>query len=154
MIEPQNVLYSFHKDTNPQKEKYSIILFVNDDLVIGVCLTTSKDRSGVKQTNLKHGVINDENKIPISYVFLHPNNIGISPNGDPWHFPLTTVVRFDYTFKRYSLNEFKEKTSNSILKCKMYDEEFCNFIYAFYKSEDIPKDIKPIIEQKLSELMR
>lgn len=152
MIKPQSILYSFHKDTHPQKPKYCIILYVDADLVIGLCLTTSQDRSGVKSERLKHGCIKDSTGVPISYVFLYPTDIGVAPDGSAWHFPLTTVVRFDYAFKTYTIDEFKAKTKDTELKCKMNDDEFGNFLYAFYHSEDIAPVLKPIIEDIMKEL--
>ena len=100
MLAPKNVIYGFCKTTHPPKPKYMISLYRSEELNIVACFTTSQNRAGVPSESIKHGRITNEKKEVLSYVFLPEVSVGKTPLGEVFHFPVQTVVRFDYCFKK------------------------------------------------------
>lgn len=152
MLSPQNVIRGFCKNTNPPKYKYLISLYRSEELNIIACFTTSQKRAGVPSEQIKHGIIQNEKKEIISYVFLPDICVGITPKNKDFYFPLQTVIRFDYCFKEGNQTELLSNFQSPVIVCKLNDTEYEDLIYAMYKSDDTPEIYKPHFEKILFEL--
>lgn len=152
MLTPRNIIYGFCKTTNPPKPKYLISLYRNENLHIIACFTTSRQRAGVPPEIIKHGIIINDNKEVISYVFLPNITIGKSPQGNDFIFPVQTVIRFDYCFREDEQSKLLSSFYNPKVVCTLNDQEYENLIYAMYRSDDTPLIYKTHFEKILSEL--
>ena len=152
MLTPKNVIYGFCKTTTPPKNKFMISLCRNEDWNIVACFTTSQERAGVPPEKVKHGTITNDNKEVLSYVFLPEVIIGKTPQNKGYHFPVQTVVRFDYCFKEEEQSKLLSSFDNPKVICVLNDNEYENLIYAMYRSDDTPLDYKPLFEKILFEM--
>ena len=152
MLSPRNVVYGFSKITNPPKEKFLISLYRIKELSVVACFTTSQDRAGVPLEQVTHGAIKNKEKEIISYVFLTSVCVGVAPDGSDYHFPVQTVVRFDYCFKDGEQTDLLSSFNSPKVVCKLNDAEYENLIYAMYKSDDTPEKYKPHFEKVLFDL--
>lgn len=147
MLSPRNVVYGFSKITNPPKEKFLISLYRSKELSVVACFTTSQDRAGVPLEQVTHGAIKNKEKEIISYVFLTSVCVGVAPDGSDYHFPVQTVVRFDYCFKDGEQTDLLSSFNSPKVVCKLNDAEYENLIYAMYKSDDTPENISLILRR-------
>lgn len=152
MLTPKNVIYGFCKSTHPPKPKYMISLYRSEDLNIVACFTTSQNRAGVPSERIKHGKITNERNEVLSYVFLPEVSVGKTPAGQAFHFPVQTVVRFDYCFREEEQSKLLSSFVAPEVKCTLDDAEYENLIYAMYKSDDTPLIYKTYFEKILFEL--
>ena len=152
MLAPKNVIYGLCKTTNPPKPKYLISLYRSENLHVTACFTTSRQRAGVAPEKIKHGKIVNEYKEVISYVFLPEVVIGQTPAGEDFHFPIQTVIRFDYCFKEDEQDKLLSSFENPKIVCTLSDKEYEDLIYAMYRSDDNPRVYKTYFEQILFEL--
>lgn len=152
MLAPKNVIYGFCKTTCPPKPKYMISLYRSEELNVVACFTTSQKRAGVSSEKIKHGRIANEKKEVLSYVFLPEVSVGKTPSGEAFHFPVQTVVRFDYCFKEEQQSKLLSSFDNPEVVCILDDVEYENLIYAMYKSDDTPLIYKTYFEKILFEL--
>lgn len=152
MLSAQNVIYGFCKTTNPPKPKYLISLYRSVELNVIACFTTSQHRAGIPASEVKHGSIKNANNEVISYVFTTTVEVGTSPDGEKFCFPLQTVIRFDYCFREDKQDNLLSGFDSPKVVCKLNDTEYENLIYAMYKSEDTPEKYKPYFAKILMEL--
>ena len=152
MLTPKNVIYGFCKSTHPPKPKYMISLYRSEDLNIVACFTTSQNRAGVPSERIKHGKITNERNEVLSYVFLPEVSVGKTPAGQAFHFPVQTVVRFDYCFREEEQSKLLSSFVAPEVKCTLDDAVYENLIYAMYKSDDTPLIYKTYFEKILFEL--
>ncbi|WP_294633853.1 hypothetical protein [uncultured Bacteroides sp.] len=152
MLSPQNVIRGFCKSTNPPKYKYLISLYRSEELNIIACFTTSQDRAGIPLEEIRHGVIKNKKNEIISYVFLTDVCVGKTPEDKDFHFPLQSVIRFDYCFKEGNQAELLSNFESPVIVCKLNDKEYEDLIYAMYKSDDTPEVYKPHFEKILFKL--
>ena len=110
-----------------------ISLYRSEELNIIACFTTSQNRAGVPSEQIKHGIIRNKEKEIISYVFLADVCVGVTPENEDFHFPLQTVIRFDYCFKEGNQTELLSNFQSPVIICKLNDTEYENLIYAMYK---------------------
>lgn len=152
MLAPKNVIYGFCKTTNPPKPKYMISLYRSEELNVVACFTTSQKRAGVPSEKIKHGKITNDKKEVLSYVFLPDVPVGKTPVGAEFHFPVQTVVRFDYCFREDEQTKLLSSFEEPKVVCTLDDTEYENLIYAMYQSDDTPLIYKTYFEKILFEM--
>ena len=152
MLTPRNVIYGFCLFTNPQKPKYLISLYRGFDLEIIACFTTSQERAGVPQAQIKHGkMINYRGDI-VSYVFEAGRIVGQKPDGTPFSFPKRTFIPFDYCFQSKSQEELIKGFKDPAICFVLNEEEYIEILYAMYKSDLTPEKYKPIFNGILEKI--
>lgn len=153
MFTPGNVVYAFCRTTNPPKNKYMISLYRGVDFDLIFSFTTSQNRAGVPEEQVHHGTIKNDKGEPISYVFEAGREIGTSPDGNRFSFPLRTTVTFDYGIIRTRSNNLITTIDNPVLKCRLDTNEYVDLIYAMMHSPRTPEYCKPIFDQILQKLL-
>lgn len=129
-----------------------ISLYRSEELNVVACFTTSQKRAGVPPGKIKHGKIINDRKEVLSYVFLPEVTIGKTPVGLDFHFPVQTVIRFDYCFKEDEQSKLLSCFEEPKVVCTLNDQEYENLIYAMYHSDDTPLIYKTYFEKILFEL--
>ena len=85
-------------------------------------------------------------------MYSWPVCVGVAPDGSDYHFPVQTVVRFDYCFKDGEQTDLLSSFDSPKVVCKLNETEYENLIYAMYKSDDTPEKYKPHFEKILFDL--
>jgi hypothetical protein len=138
MYTQKNIVYVLRYDfENDQtiKPRYLIVIDNNNTTSLVLSLVTSKDH--IPDNLMKHGCINEPDRMIHCHVFLSEKIIG--ENG--FSFPLNSFI-----FEKY-----QDKVE---VKDRMTDDEFSNLIYCIYKSKYISRGIKKRIEVALNDLTK
>lgn len=141
MFKVGNILHGFFKKMN--KNKYVIILYVDESSYLISTFTTSQQRSGVKSPS--HGK-NSKLGIPKSYVFKAGVLIGEDVKGNGFSFNKDTTVVPDYGILDGLIEEFNMNSSNLKVVCSLYDNEYEDLIYTLYHCERLQREYKRIFE--------
>lgn len=148
MLSTKNVIHGFF-DFGPNRSKYKYLISIHNEgnSNIFVSFTTSQKRGYFKG---KDRVLKDKEGNPRSYVFYENTPIGVDSDKNPWSFPQTTSIVFDYSLDMInSVEAFFSNTRDLTLKCTLYDKEYIDLVYAIYQSNDTSEQLKPILEEIL-----
>lgn len=151
MFEPGTVTYGFAKHISTPKQKYAISLFRDENVQVVIHFTTSQKRAGIPENKIRHGINRDDEGNVLSYVFEPDIEIGDTPNGGRFSFPVRTVMQFDYGFLRGDDWSLQQQFDNLEVKCRLDGKEYIDLIYAMYKSKRTPQQYKPYLEAVLEE---
>lgn len=151
MLNPGDIVYGFAKNLHRPKNKYAICIFRDDNVEILMHFTTSQARSGVPLEQVHHGAIYKDGDC-LSYVFEPDHEIGTNKTtGDRFHFPIRTVMVFDYGYlkgdEQYLLSQF----DNLQVKCTLDEKEYIDLVYAMYSSKSTPDSYKPYLDKILTD---
>ena len=151
MFEPGSVTYGFAKNISHPKDKYAISIFRDENVQVLIHFTTSKRRAGVPDNQVCHGINRDMDGNVVSYVFEPDVEIGDTPTGGRFHFPVRTVMQFDYGFLRGDDLSLQRQFDNLEIKCHLDKKEYLDLVYAMYCSKRTPTEYKPYLEKVLEE---
>lgn len=141
----------FDLGANGKKNKFSIVLYADDNACIITTFTTSQPRSSV--LNPDHGK-NPKEGDPMSYVFKAGVEIGVDPNtGLPFSFNKDTSVVPDYGIYNSSIEAFNSSVNNLTIVCQLDDNEYESLIYTLYRCKSTKKKYKEIFEKILTNII-
>lgn len=152
MFEPGTVTYGFAKTITNPKYKYAISIFRDENVHVLIHFTTSQPRTGIPQEQICHGINRDANGNVVAYVFEPTMEIGNTPNGERFRFPVRTIMQFDYGFLRGDDWSLQQQFDNLEIKCKLDTKEYIDLVYAMYRSKRPPEEYKPYLEKILNEI--
>lgn len=151
MFELGTVTYGLAKTISNPKYKYAISLFRDENVRVVIHFTTSQKRAGIPDELVRHGINRDSEGNVMSYVFEAGVEIGDTPNGARFSFPLRTTMQFDYGFLCGDDLSLQQQFDNLEVKCKLDTEEYLDLVYAMYRSKRTPEKYKPYLEKVLEE---
>lgn len=153
MYTQKNIVYVLRYDfENDQtiKPRYLIVIDNNNTTSLVLSLITSKDH--IPDNLMKHGCINEPDRMIHCHVFLSEKIIG--ENG--FSFPLNSFIYINtstvfQTDSQKLIEKYQDKVE---VKDRMTDDEFSNLIYCIYKSKYISRGTKKRIEVALNDLTK
>ena len=151
MFEPGTVTYGFAKNISNPKYKYAISIFRDANVQVVIHFTTSQRRAGVPDAQIQHGINRDTEGNVVSYVFEPDREIGDTPDGGRFKFPMRTVMQFDYGFLHGDDLSLQRQFDNLEIKCNLDQEVYIDLVYAMYVSKRTPAEYKPYLEAVLEE---
>lgn len=151
MFQPREIVYGYAKGLYSPHNKYIVTIYQDDNLSIVACFTTSQQRAGVPECQIKHGPMYRAKKC-ISYVFEQGIKIGKNPDtGKEFSFPKRTVITFDYGVREGQRQDFLEQFDDAEVVCVLDEEEYIELVYAMYCSPYTKKTHKEVLDKILQE---
>jgi len=150
MYVKKNIVYVLRYDFDngqPIKPRYLIVIDNDGETSLVLSVITSKD--SVPDNLMKHGCVNEPDRMIHCHVFLKENVIG----EDGFYFPLNSFIYINSS-SVFSANSqsLKDKYQDNIeVKDSMTNDEFSDLIYCIYKSKYLPRGIKKKIEATLND---